>query len=113
MSKQHYYLVAGKVMFFVGDPKADGNEAATLELNTMVICRQPYVTIKEIGKAQQALQMQAVQKIQEPNMTFVNVVITTFSYLGHMRPEEFQKPSDIQMVTPSDDILEKAPILSS
>lgn len=112
MAKQHYYLVAGEVLFFIGDPKEEGNEAATLKLNTMITCRNPFVTVRELGKAQQALQLQAVQKVGEPNMVFVNVLLLAVNYLGHMRPEEFSPSQDVQMVQPSDDILSKAPIPS-
>lgn len=112
MAKQHYYLVAGEIIFFVGDPSEEGNEAATIKLNTMITCRNSFVTVKELGKAQQALQLQAVQKIGEPNMVFVNVLLLTVSYLGHMRPEEFSPPQDVQMAPASESILSKAPIPS-
>jgi hypothetical protein len=112
VSKQHYYLVAGKVMFFIGDPTQEGNEAATLELNTMITCRNPFVTAKELGKAQQALQLQAVQKINEPNMVFVNVLLISVSYLGHMRPDEFHKEPKLEIAQAGPDILDKAPLTS-
>lgn len=99
-------------MFFIGDPSEEGNEAATLELNTMITCRNLFVTVKELGKAQQALQLQCVQKINEPNMTFVNVLLIAVSYLGHMRPDEFQKPTELQLAQPSDDLIDKAPLSS-
>lgn len=99
-------------MFFIGDPQAEGNEAATLELNTMITVRNPFVTAKELGKAQQALQLQAVQKINEPDMVFVNVLLISVSYLGHMRPDEFHKTNEIQLAQPSEDILDKAPLPS-
>lgn len=110
--RQHYYLVTGKVVFFIGDPSKEGNEAATLELNTTIITREQRVTAKDLGKAQQGLQLQAVQKIQEPNMTFVNVILGAISYLGHMRPEEFMPQQEVQLVKPSEDILTKAPLAS-
>lgn len=106
---QHYYLVSGKVVFFIGDPAEDGNEANTLELNSILTVAQPRVTVKDIGKSQQILQLQAAQKLNEPNIHFVNVHINGFSYLGHMKPETFAKP-EIQLEQPTEDILEKAPL---
>lgn len=107
--KQHYYLVSGKVVFFIGDPGKEGNEANTMELNSILTTTQQYVTAKDIGKSQQILQMQAVQKMVEPNMHFVQVIITGFSYLGHMKPETFSKP-EIALERPTDDLLDKAPL---
>lgn len=107
--KQHYYLVAGKVVFFIGDPSEENNEAKTIELNSILTTVQQQITEKDIGKSQQVLQMMAVQKINEPNIKFVHVYIHGYSYLGHMKPETFSKPN-IQLDRPSEDILEAAPL---
>lgn len=84
----HHWLVAGKVLFAVGEKHEIGN----FEHNTIITNDKQFVTANMIGKAQQMLQMQLHQQIQDPTMKIVNVHINSVNYLGAMTREQFYTP---------------------
>jgi hypothetical protein len=84
----HHWLVAGKVLFAVGDK----NEVGNFEHNTIVTNDKKFVTAHMIGRAQQMLQMHLHEQIQDATMKIVNVHINSINYLGAMTREQFYTP---------------------
>ena len=88
--KQHYHLVAGLVMF--GNPETE--QIGSLTLNTVLRSDSQNVPVRQIGRAQQALQMIFRQKTEDETSQIVDVPIMSISYLGFMTEEEFQAPPE-------------------
>lgn len=88
--QQHYHLVAGLVMF--GNPETQ--EIGSLTLNTVLRSDSQNVPVRQIGRAQQALQMVFRQKTGDETTQVVDVPILSISYLGYMSEEEFQAPPE-------------------
>jgi hypothetical protein len=84
-NKKYYYLVSGEVMF--ADEKQEG--IGTTKLNTTIVSDNPHVDVRQIGRAQQALQMHFFQRIERVDVTVVDVFLLAISPLGHMTEEEF------------------------
>jgi hypothetical protein len=88
--EQHYHLVAGNVVFHT----ADGQSMGSLTLNTVLRNATNLVPARQIGRAQQALQMLFFERTGDPTNVVVDVVIIAVSYLGFMSEEEFNAPPE-------------------
>jgi hypothetical protein len=88
--KQHYHLVSGVVMF--KDLETEG-AVGEIKLNTTLRSGSQSVPARQIGKAQQSLQMLMFQKLGT-ELEVVDVHIVAISYLGHMTEEQFMAPPE-------------------
>ncbi len=90
MDKLHYHLVSGVVIF--RDPEAP-NAAAVgeMRLNTTLRSDSQYVPARQIGKAQQSLQMLMYTRLDDTSLEVVDVHINSISYLGEMTEEDFME----------------------
>lgn len=84
--KYHFHLVSAEVMF--SDPDQD-NAIGSVKLNTMLKTQDGLVRAKDIGKAQQAVQLALFQKLQDPKLNVVDVFIMSISNLGRMTEKYF------------------------
>lgn len=88
--KYHYYMVSGKcVAYPVDKPEEAGPVHMNAILTTEGIGEIPAVTAKDLGKAQQALQIQLHNRMKDEEVKVVDVVLDGLSYLGYMEPEHF------------------------
>ena len=86
MSKFHYYMVVGTLMFHEAkDPEGIGSTT----LNAIIASDTKDIRVKEIGKAQTALQQQLHNRTPGVLMNVVDVTLMNFIYLGHLTQEEF------------------------
>ncbi|MFA7188476.1 MAG: hypothetical protein WC117_00140 [Sphaerochaetaceae bacterium] len=85
--KLHYHLVYGTVTFFEEGKEDQG--VGTTSLNTIITTEVPLITTKDLGRAQQGLQMQLHSRTQGVAMNVVDVQIVTINNLGLMEPKEF------------------------
>jgi hypothetical protein len=87
----HFHLAAGEILFH-----ETGNDAAagSVRLNAMLVTQTANITASDIGRVQQALQLNFFQKTGDAAITIVDVVLLNLSYLGQMTQEEFQKMPD-------------------
>lgn len=83
MKKQHYFLVAGQVIFHTKE-----GEPGQVLLNAIVTNDTRNFPVQLIGKAQQALQLHFFKKA-EPTCTVLDVPILNITHLGHMTEREF------------------------
>lgn len=89
-ARQHYYLVTGEIIFQPGE----NLPLNAIRLNAVAMTPDQKFPVHQIGRAQQALQMQFMQKIEnDPEVKIDNVVIMGLTYLGQFTPEEFQAPA--------------------
>lgn len=85
-NRLHYALVAGEVMF---QDLENNNSLHTIRLNTVITNDEPFVGLRHIASAQQAIQMQAFKKLGT-EIKVIDVFVIAISHLGHMTKEEFE-----------------------
>ncbi len=105
--KKHYHLVHGSIVFLDKESAAP----VKLDLNAILPTDTQNIDTKALGKAQQNLQLNLHNKMEDPELKVVDVVLNSFSYLGCMTHVEFYgdtpkvKPttgSPLRMVTTND-----------
>lgn len=84
--KVHYHLVTGHVYFH---PKDDTEQVTSALLNAISTTDDGKITVRELGRAQQVLQMQLFQRAGVDSVVVVDVIIGSVSHLGEMTPVEF------------------------
>lgn len=79
-----FYLVTGAVHYENQD-----KDACYSELNTILVADSASLTLKDVGKAQQGLQMNLIRKLNRTDLKITDVVITNISYLSTCAEKEF------------------------
>lgn len=80
-----FYLVTGAVHYENQD-----TDPCYAELNTILVAdSSSLITLKDIGKAQQGLQMNLIRKLNRTDLKITDVVITNISYLSTCAEKEF------------------------
>lgn len=109
--KKHYHLVLGSIVF----KEADSEVINAIQLNAILPTETQNIDAAQLGKAQQNLQFVFHKKMEDPTIQVVDVILSSFSYLGYMTKEEFYgeqtqvqpiKKSPLNLV-PSNDVLPK------
>lgn len=90
--EQHYHLVAGNVVFNTAE--GPNQMTGALTLNTVLRGPTKNVPARQIGRAQQALQMLFFEKTGDPTVEVVDVVIISINHLGFMSEAEFNAPPE-------------------
>lgn len=90
--KQAYYIAVGEIVFH--DAGVDYVQKITA--NALVIHNEDNINLNQIGRIQQALQLQFFQKMQNnPNKPeVIDVIIQNLIFLGNMTPDEFKAGPD-------------------
>lgn len=86
--KQHFHLIAGKVIAMI-----DENPTA-VDLNGVLRTQGVMLKAKDIGRANQTLQLSLAQKVGDPNIVMMDAMVYSITYLGHMRNSEFLEGVD-------------------
>lgn len=88
--KHHHFLISGEVVFTVGD------EINSMRRNGILISDRDDLPVRSLGKAQQILQMQFLSGMGEeaPKTRVVDVLLHSFTYLGHFTKAEFHAAPD-------------------
>ncbi len=86
-SAKHHYLIAGELVF-----KSPEMETVNgMRANGILLTDETNLGIAAIGKAQQVLQANFFQKMQDPTLIIIDVIITGLIYIGFMTEEEFKR----------------------
>jgi hypothetical protein len=88
--KLHYHLITGKIVF--SEPNQES--VNVIELNAVVSHTEKNIPVALIGRAQQTLQLQFFNRMENPELEIRDVVISSLCYLGEMTQEEFQAPPE-------------------
>lgn len=92
--RKHYNMIVGEIVFKGGN---DDNVNA-IRVNGVMLDDSRDIPVKLLGKAQQILQLNFHQRMQDENVVVLDVVLINFLYLGHMTQEEFnQVPEGTQL----------------
>lgn len=86
--KQHFHLIAGKVIAMI-----DGN-ITSVDLNAVLRTKTIDIRAKDIGRANQTLQLTLAQKVGNPDTQMMDAMVYSITYLGHMRNSEFLEGVD-------------------
>lgn len=85
MRQQHYYLISTYVIF-----RRKGADAPEqMGLNTTITSDKQAVIAKDIGRAQQSVQMALHQRLPGEIEDVIDVFIVNVSYLGKMSQRDF------------------------
>lgn len=98
MSKSHYYLVAGTVVFTVAE--AEVMVHAPFNCTIQKTEKLP-ITVKDLGQAQVGLQQSLLRQVGAEaynTMTVQNVVIQGMVHLGRMSEAEFKAAPEGQQL---------------
>lgn len=88
-AKQHYFVVAGNVVYSAPSEQPEQNLMGVLTLSSILKGTDARFNGAKIQQAQHAMQMQFHAKMQDPSLKVVDVVITNVSHLGEFTDEEF------------------------
>lgn len=91
--KQFYFLASGQVYFH---PTGKPEETTYSFENAIIANSTGKISTMDLGRAQQALQIQLHNKIQGQELIVVNVVFSGISPLGEMTHEEFYNVPSVQ-----------------
>lgn len=84
--KQHYFLVAGEIIFTT--PAEKGEEFHQINMNAILTSDTRNLKVSDLGRAQQYLQMAFLKGVQvQPDIK--NVILLNLKYLGQFTEEEF------------------------
>jgi hypothetical protein len=95
--KKHYYLVSGEVFFHGPVQENATREVGSLKLNSVITLNRNQVVAREMGRAQQALQLRFHERMKDASLEVFDVFLISFSYLGHMTHEQFT--ADVMPIT--------------
>lgn len=94
--KMNYYLVAANIVYSL-----DGQDSLSMmPINSAVWSENAdrLIRLRLIGKAQQAVQMAFMKKINDINVQIRDVVITNMIFLGNMTEDQFNEaPPGMEM----------------
>lgn len=97
--KHHHHLIAGEIVF----KQKDHDNIHSVRLNGVLIDPGREIPFRLLGKAQQILQLNFHQRMQEENIEVLDVVLTNFVYLGHFTQAEFhQVPEGMKLQEKTD-----------
>lgn len=86
-SKNHYHMIAGEIVFREGDSEI----VNAVRVNGVIVDPGRELPARLLGKAQQILQLNFHQRMQNENIQVLDVVLMNLMYLGHMTQSQFQK----------------------
>ena len=94
MTKQHYFLISGTVMFSFPNPEQpDQPNISSVPCNAIVRHDDTNFPAHKLGKAQQNLHKSFALKMPEevrPALQVHDIIVMAVSHLGEMTEEEFQ-----------------------
>lgn len=86
--KYHHHLICAEIVFTHDD---EGSFPNAIRTNGVLITQEREIPVASLGKAQQIVQMNFHQRMQDEKIKVVDVVLMNFSYLGQFTKEEFHK----------------------
>ncbi len=88
--KLHHFLLVGEIVF--REPNSEQINA--LRVNGILIAPEKALPVRQIGKAQQVLQLNFFKRMQIPDLQVVDVVLVNIIHLGEFTQEEFHQPPE-------------------
>lgn len=88
LKQKHRYIVCGEILFSF---EQDGEtQISTVKANAVITTKFRNVTVKDLGQAQQILQLNVHRRMDGQVINVVDVVILSMSYLGFQTEKDFQ-----------------------
>lgn len=93
-SRQHYFMVAGEVVFRVGEEETPN----MMRCNAVVMSKDGRIAVPQLAQSQQALQMHFYKRMEGVTVHVLDVVILALMPLGVFTPEEFNaRPEGMEL----------------
>jgi hypothetical protein len=89
LRKRHFFLASAFALFQDIQDGTGVGPVHSVPMNVVVPSEQQIVTARDLGVAQQNVQVQLHKRMGENQVEVVDVVFNSISYLGHMTDEEF------------------------
>ena len=86
----HHHLIHGEIVF----KHKDHEQIHSTRVNGVLVDLDKNIPLRLLGKAQQILQLNFHQRMQDESIQVLDVILADFSYMGHMTQEEFQATPD-------------------
>lgn len=86
--QRHHYMILAEVVFKL----KDSEDIQSVRQNGVMMTEEMKLPVRMIGKAQQIMQVGFMQRMQNPDIEILDVVLYSFTYLGLMTQEEFHAP---------------------
>ena len=86
----HFFLACAEITFVNG-----AKETGITRLNTVIRSPKKAVGVLLMGRAQQAVQLQLINNLDDPTTEALNIVFISISYLGNMTDEEFHRTEEV------------------
>jgi hypothetical protein len=103
--KKHHYLVAGEVFFRTPEEEGVTQSVGSIKLNSMLTLSKNQIAARDMGRAQQALQMRFHERMGDPTLQVFDVFLINFSYLGYMTSEQFAADTGLKVPEPTKEAL--------
>lgn len=84
-AKMHHHLIAGEIVF----KQKDHDNIHSVRVNGVLVDPDRQIPVRLLGKAQQILQLNFHQRMQDDGIEVLDVVLTNFIHLGEFTQEEF------------------------
>lgn len=101
----HYHLIHGEIVF----KHKDHDQIHSTRVNGVLVDLERNIPIRLLGKAQQILQLNFHQRMQDESIQVLDVILADFSYLGLMTQEEFQAAPEGAVLQPK----AQAPVIAA
>lgn len=90
--RQIYFLITGEIVF-----QMKGVETpSAIRINAISMSSDGRIALNQIGRIQKQIQMNFHQKMQDPTIEILDVVLLNITPLGHFTAEEFNlRPSEL------------------
>lgn len=93
-NRKHHHMIVGEIVF----RDSAGENVNAIRVNGVMMDDSRNIPVRLLGKAQQILQLNFHQRMQDETLVVVDVILINFMYLGHMTQEEFaQAPEGMQL----------------
>lgn len=83
--KHHHHLITGEIVF----KYPEHENIHSVRVNGVLIDLERDIPVRLLGKAQQILQLNFHQRMQDEKIQVLDVVLSNISYLGHFTQAEF------------------------
>lgn len=86
-SRNHYHMVAAEIVF----RDIESEQVNALRINGVIVDSGKSIPVRLLSKAQQIVQMNFHQRMADPKIQVLDVVLMNMFHLGYMTEAEFRK----------------------
>lgn len=108
--KKHHHLITAEIVY--RHAKDESGQVFATRINGILTDKNKEIPHRLLGKAQQNVQLFFHNRMGDPDINVLDVVILGFSYLGHMTDAEFSVPPEGMKIQVRNGNTEQDPMLA-